>query len=93
MQIITPQERLEQLPFEPATVQAAARQAPIRLEDYRDLPPSDLSLPPMDYHIIAFHYKPPEGVLRHRCGGVWQEGPMNLFDILISKLRTDRFAN
>ena len=53
----------------------------IRLEDYRNLPPSDLILQPMDYHIIAFHYKPPKGLLKHRCGGAWRESQIRQFDI------------
>ncbi|MEM7332393.1 MAG: helix-turn-helix transcriptional regulator [Chloroflexota bacterium] len=81
METISPQDRLDFLPFQPAHIHADSDKTAIRVEDYQNLPPSDLTLPPMDYHIIAFHYKPPQGLLRHRCGGQWQEAHMRLGDI------------
>ena len=81
MNLISPHQRLARLPFQPAHISANSAWPHLRLEDYRFLPPSDLRLQPMSYHIIAFHYKPPKGVLRHRCGGRWQEGQLRQFDI------------
>ena len=78
---ITPQERLRQLPFSPKTTSSNLGWSSIRLEDYRNLPPSDLSLPPMDHHILAFHYKPPDGPLQHRCGEHRYQATMVLNDI------------
>ncbi len=79
--VITPQERLTHLPFEPQTTSSNLGWAAIRLEDYRYLPPSDLKLPPMSHHILAFHYKPPQGLLRHRCGEKHNEATMVVEDI------------
>ena len=78
---ISPQQRLTLLPFEPENIYSNLRTPHVRLEDYRFLPPSDINMPPMNYHIIAFHYKPPVGLLRHRCGGKWVEGTMLQNDI------------
>lgn len=79
--VITPQQRLELLPFKPARSTSTLGWDEIILEDYRHLPPSDLKVQPMSYHIIALHYKPPTGILRHRCGGQWTESHMRPYDI------------
>jgi len=65
---VTPQERLKLLPFEPTVTSSNLNWSSVKLEDYKYLPPSDLSLPPLDHHIIAFHYKPPPGKLKHSAG-------------------------
>ena len=89
LKTITPRERLKQLPFEPTVTSSNFGWGSLRLEDYRNLPESDLKLPPMNHHIIAFHYKPPEGVLKHSCGEQQDESVMSLNDITYVPARVD----
>ncbi len=81
LKTITPHDRLEQLPFEPTVTSSNFGWSSLRLEDYRNLPESNLQLPPMNHHIVAFHYKPPAGVLKHSCGSKRGESMMALNDI------------
>jgi len=64
---ITPQQRLDFLPFMPQKKTSDFGWSAIQVEDYKYLPPSDLNLPSMTHHILAFHYKPPQGTLNHYC--------------------------
>ena len=89
LKTITPHDRLEQLPFEPTVTSSDFGWSSLRLEDYRNLPASDLKLPPMNHHIIAFHYKPPEGLLKHSCGEKQGESVMALNDITYVPARMD----
>ncbi|MEM7035102.1 MAG: helix-turn-helix transcriptional regulator [Chloroflexota bacterium] len=80
-QVITPQKRLDLIPFQPYVTSSDLGWPSLRLEDYRNLPPSNLTLPPMDHHILAFHYKPPSGTLAHHCGEKTSRGQMQPYDI------------
>ncbi|MEM9776989.1 MAG: hypothetical protein AAF902_20595, partial [Chloroflexota bacterium] len=86
---ITPHDRLEQLPFEPTVTSSSFGWSSLRLEDYRNLPASNLKLPPMNHHIIAFHHKPPSGILKHSCGEQQGESVMALNDITYVPARMD----
>lgn len=86
---ITPHDRLKQLPFKPTVTSSNFGWSSLRLEDYRNLPASDLKMPPMNHHIIAFHYKPPAGVLKHSCGERHGESVMALNDITYVPARMD----
>lgn len=89
MQIITPQQRLSLIPFSPTKTSSDLGWSSIRVEDYRFLPPSDLSLGPMDHHIIAFHYKPPHGQLVHSCGSESSEAVMQNKDVTYVPAKVD----
>ena len=78
---ISPQERLKLIPFQPQKTSSDLGWSSITLEDYKYLPPSSLSIAPMDHHIIAFHYKPPPGRLFHRCGSKNSEDIMQVNDV------------
>lgn len=78
---ITPIDRLDQLPFQPTVTSSNLGWGALRLEDYRNLPASDIKMPPMDHHIIAFHYNPPSGLLKHSCGELQTENVMMVNDI------------
>lgn len=87
--LITPQQRLNLIPFQPHKTSTNLGWPSIRLEDYRNLPPSDLSIAPMDHHIIAFHYKPPPGNLVHRCGAETSEDIMQVNDVTYVPAKVD----
>ena len=89
LKTITPHDRLDHLPFQPTVTSSDFGWSSLRLEDYRNLPASDLKLPPMNHHIIAFHYKPPAGVLNHSCGEQQGESMMALNDITYVPARMD----
>ena len=89
LKTITPHDRLKQLPFEPTVTSSNFGWSSLRLEDYRNLPESNLKLPPMNHHIIAFHYKPSAGVLKHSCGTQQGESRMELNDITYVPARMD----
>lgn len=86
---ITPIDRLDHLPFQPTVTSSNLGWSALRLEDYRFLPPSDLKMPPMNHHIVAFHYKPPTGLLKHGCGEQSAESIMSLNDITYVPARID----
>ena len=86
---ITPHDRLNQLPFQPTVTSSDLGWGSIRLEDYRNLPASDLKMPPMNHHIIALHYKPPAGLLKHGCGEQQAEKVMMVNDITYVPARID----
>ncbi|MFK7805419.1 MAG: helix-turn-helix domain-containing protein [Anaerolineae bacterium] len=86
---ITPLDRLGHLPFQPTVTSSNLGWSSLRLEDYRYLPASDLKMPPMNHHIVAFHYKPPTGVLKHGCGEQSAESVMSLNDITYVPARID----
>jgi len=94
--LINPKQRLDILPFAPQKKTSDFGWSSVQVEDYKYLPPSDLNLPPMTHHILAFHYKPPTGLLKHYCADQHTTLQLNPRDITYVPAFADngwKFAN
>jgi len=67
--IITPKQRMDAVPVDCASNSEAFGWSGIRVEDYPNLPESDIYCAGMDHHLLVFHYKAMEGIFYHECAG------------------------
>ncbi|MEP4928347.1 MAG: AraC family transcriptional regulator [Hyphomicrobiales bacterium] len=68
-ELITPSQRMHAVPVSCTGHSDLFGWDGIRVEDYRDLPESDLRLPGMDHHLLVYHYKALTGEFTHECAG------------------------
>lgn len=74
IKLITPDQRLETIPFDASDTSSKQSFSNIRLENYDSLPFVDLDLPGMDHHVLIYNYKPPTAAVEYSCGGSHYQG-------------------
>lgn len=67
--LITPSQRLREVPVTCTQHSGRFDWHGFRLEDFPDLPESDIRLPGMDHHLLVYHYKALDGEFVHECAG------------------------
>jgi AraC family transcriptional regulator len=65
--LLDPQRRMEVVPVKCAAHSGAFGWQGLRVEDYPDLPPSDISCAGMNAHLLVYHYKALDGEFFHQC--------------------------
>ena len=58
--LITPDDRLEVLPVQPAATSRPMGWSALRAEHFRDTPDFELDLPGGSHHLLALYVRPPE---------------------------------
>lgn len=66
--LLNPQERMESVSLK-CTHSGQFGWHGLRVEDYPDLPPSDISCIGMNAHLLVYHYKALDGPFHHECAG------------------------
>ena len=65
--LLNPQERMESVPVKCTAHSGRFGWRGLRVEDYPDLPPSDIRCAGMNAHLLVYHYKALDGPFHHEC--------------------------
>ena len=65
--LLNPQERMESVPVKCTAHSGRFGWRGLRVEDYPDLPPSDIRCAGMNAHLLVYHYKALDGEFHHEC--------------------------
>lgn len=66
-QLLNPQQRMESVPVKCTAHSGRFGWRGLRVEDYPDLPPSDIRCAGMNAHLLVYHYKALDGPFHHEC--------------------------
>jgi AraC family transcriptional regulator len=73
--LISPDDRLDVLPVQPAATSRLMRWSGIRAEHFRDTPDFELDLPGQTHHLLSLYLRPPEEMGLRTDGLDWHGGP------------------
>ena len=65
--LLNPQQRMESVPVKCTAHSGRFGWRGLRVEDYPDLPPSDIRCAGMNAHLLVYHYKALNGEFHHEC--------------------------
>ena len=67
--LITPDERMAGVPVKCSAESSTFGWQGIRVENYPDLPESDIYCGGMNHHLLVYHYRAMDGIFFHECAG------------------------
>lgn len=73
--IFSPEERLEVVPFRPTASSSGLGWGDLRAEEYGFLPHTEFAVPPLDHHVVVFHWTTAP-TIRLSCGDTVHTGPV-----------------